>query len=87
MLAPLDALSIATAAVQFVDFTSELVHKANEIREAGATIDNEYVKDNTVRLISLNAGLRHRRRFMAQDDAQLQFFEAVSGLSLPLLGH
>jgi len=84
MLPPLDALSVAAAAVQFVDFTTKLISKANEIREAGATIDDEYVKDNTVKLISLNAGLRNRRQLMAQNDAQLKFLEAVSALFSPL---
>jgi hypothetical protein len=48
MLAPLDALSVATAVVQLVDFTAELISKANEVRKGGLPDDEKIIKDHTL---------------------------------------
>lgn len=64
MLAQLDTLSVAAAVVQFVDFTAELISKANEVRKGGLLDDEKIIKDHTLQLISLNASLRMRKQQM-----------------------
>ncbi|KAL9090546.1 MAG: hypothetical protein Q9165_005307 [Trypethelium subeluteriae] len=51
---PLSALTVATSAVQFVDFASKLISRANEIRKNGSTEDVEFLKAQTTDLIARN---------------------------------
>jgi len=55
MLAPLDALSVAAAVVQFVDFGSHLFSDAREIHKSssGRTLKTTDLKDVTKQLIEL----------------------------------
>lgn len=57
MMDPLTALSLASSIVQFVDFGIKLVGKANEIREAGSTIDNVILQSVTKDLVQINSSL------------------------------
>jgi hypothetical protein len=60
MLDPFTALSVAASVVQFVDFTTRLLSKSNEIRKNGATVDAAYLEVKTEDLILVSAGLRSR---------------------------
>ena len=55
---PFSALAIATSAVQFIDFASKLVSKANEIRKYGSEENVELLKAQTADLVARNEGLR-----------------------------
>ncbi|KAI9667734.1 MAG: hypothetical protein M1821_000551 [Bathelium mastoideum] len=74
---PLDALGVAAATVQFVDFSIEIASKANEIRKNGISDSERYFRDSSVRLISLNAGLRKRKQSTARTDGHVAWYEAV----------
>jgi len=60
VLLPLDALSVAAAVVQFVDFASKLISKGNEYHKSkdGALVENNELKAVTTNLLGLSKTLR-----------------------------
>lgn len=74
---PLDALSTATAVLQFIDFTCKFISTTNQIRKDGSSVTVQFVRDSTSNLTAWNAGLRHRRRLIAKDNATILQLEKV----------
>ncbi|KAL9094106.1 MAG: hypothetical protein Q9165_003521 [Trypethelium subeluteriae] len=72
---PLDALGVAAAAVQFIDFTCSFISQTNQIRKDGSSLEVQFVRDNTSTVIAWNAGLRSRRRAIAKHDDKLSQLE------------
>ncbi|KAF2233098.1 hypothetical protein EV356DRAFT_214958 [Viridothelium virens] len=72
---PLDALGVAAAAVQFIDFTCNFISKTNQIRKDGSSLEVQFVHENTSAVIAWNAGLRSRRREIAQHNDELSQLE------------
>ena len=68
---PFSALTIATSAVQFVDYASKLIAKANEIRKSGSTGDVEFLKTQTNNLIARNAYLQNSAQQPEQGEDEI----------------
>jgi hypothetical protein len=60
MLNPLDALSLTSTIVQFIDFTSQVVAKTKEIYESGTDLESTRLKSQARDLKGLSEDLARR---------------------------
>lgn len=74
---PLSALTIATSAVQFVDFASKLISRANEIRKNGSLEEVEFVRAQTSDLVGRNAGLQRSLHGLQDGEGDVNNLEKV----------
>lgn len=58
VLDPISALSLGGTIIQFVDFTSKIVCKGNQIRAKGAAADNIELESATVGLVEITSRLQ-----------------------------
>jgi hypothetical protein len=62
MLSPLDAASLASCVVQFVDMTTKVVVKAKEIYETGSDLESSRLRIEATDMKALNQDLAKRER-------------------------
>ena len=75
---PFNALSIAAAVVQFVDFTTGLLKDYREIRQAGQPLTFEAFEQVTNDLLKLKSTLKNRTKRTKDPRGPLAEHEQVS---------
>lgn len=58
-----DVLGAPGATVRFATFLCDFIHKTNQVRKNGITIDEQYLRDRTINLITSNTGFRERSKW------------------------
>jgi len=84
MLDPWTALSLAASIAQFIDFGSDVVSQAREIRERGSSVQTQHLKEIAENLKNCNASLEAQVRSREAEGVKLTPEEKV-GLLLGVL--